>query len=79
MGLTEDKMIAPMDVKRGKMLLDDILNGGNFGHYDKHHVLGHNFLRLFRDVRLLRYYPAEALSEPIFRTWHILCRKKNKK
>ena len=22
------------------MLLDDILNGGNFGHYDKHHVLG---------------------------------------
>ena len=32
MGLTEDKMIASMDVKRGQMLLDDILNGGNFGH-----------------------------------------------
>ena len=40
MGLTEGNMIAPMDVKRGKMLLYDILNGGNFGHYDKHHVLG---------------------------------------
>lgn len=40
MGLTEDKMIASMDVKRGKMLLDDILNGGNLGHYDKHHVWG---------------------------------------
>lgn len=79
MGLTEDKMIAPMDVKRGKMLLDDILSGGNFGHYDKHHVLWHNLLCLYRDVRLLRYYPAEALSEPMFRTWHILCRKKNKK
>ena len=79
MGLTEDKMIAPMDVKRGKMLLDDILSGGNFGHYDKHHVLGHNFLRLYSDVRLLRYYPAEALSEPMFRTWHILCGMKNKK
>lgn len=79
MGLTEDNMIAPMDVKRGKMLLDDILNGGNFGHYDKHHVLGHNLLCLYRDARLLRYYPAEALSEPMFRTWHILCRKKNKK
>lgn len=35
------------------MLLDDILSGGNFGHYDKHHVLGHNFLRLYRDARLL--------------------------
>lgn len=40
MGLTEDKMIASMDVKRGQMLLDDILNGGNFVHYDKHHVWG---------------------------------------
>ena len=79
MGLTEDKMIAPMDVKRGKMLLDDILSGGNFGHYDKHHVLGHNLLCLYRDARLLRYYPAEALSEPIFRTWLFLWRLNNKK
>ena len=80
MGLTEDKMIASMDVKRGKMLLDDILSGGNFGHYDKHHVLGHNLLRLYRDARLLRYYPAEALSEPIFRVrlflWRLKCQKK---
>lgn len=79
MGLTVDNMIAPMDVKRGKMLLDDILNGGNFGHYDKHHVLGHNFLRLFRDARLLRYYSAEALSEPIFRVRLFLWRLKFQK
>lgn len=76
MGLTEDKMIAPMDVKRGKMLLDDILSEGNLGHYDKHHVLGHNLLCLYRDARLLRYYPAEALSEPIFRVWLFLWRMK---
>lgn len=79
MGLTEDKMIAPMDVKRGKMLLDDILSGGNFGHYDKQHVLGHNLLRLYRDARLLRYYPAEALSEPMFRVRLFLWRMNNKK
>lgn len=79
MGLTEDKMIASMDVKRGQMLLDDILNGGNFVHYDKHHVLEHNLLRLYRDARLLRYYSAEALSEPIFRTWHFFWRKKCQK
>lgn len=85
MGLTEDRMIAPMDSKRGQMLLDDILHGGNFGHYDqrhawgrdsfgdkgfKHGALGHNLLRLHRDARLLRFYPAEALSEPVFRLWH---------
>ena len=61
------------------MLLDDILNRGNFVHYDKHHVLEHNLLRLYCDARLLRYYPAEALSEPMFRTWHFFWRMKNKK
>ena len=79
MELTEDKMIASMDVKRGQMLLDDILNRGNFVHYDKHHVLEHNLLRLYCDARLLRYYPAEALSEPMFRTWHFFWRMKDKK
>ena len=91
MGMPKDKMIAPMDAKRGQMLLDDILHGGNFGHYDERHVwgrdiydgkgfkhgaLGHNLLRLYRDARLLRYYPAEALSEPIFRVWHFFWRMK---
>lgn len=79
MGMQKDKMIAPMDANRGQMLLDDILNGGNLGYYDKHHVWGHNLLRLYRDTRLLRYYPAEALSEPMFRVWHFLWRVKCKK
>lgn len=90
MGLSEEWMIAPMDMKRGRMLLDDILNGGNFGQYDKQHAwgrdcydnkgfkhgaLGHNLLRLYRDARLLRFYPSEALSEPVFRVWHWWWRK----
>lgn len=92
MGLPEEMMVAPMDVKRGRMLLDDILNGGNFGRYDKRHAwgrdsynhkgfkhgaLGHNLLRLCRDIRLLRFYPAEALSEPVFRVWHWCWRRIN--
>ena len=77
MGLPEEMMIAPMDAKRGRMLLDDILNGGNFGHYDKRMDLGHNLNRLCRDFRLLRFYPAEALSEPVFRVWHWCWRKNN--
>ena len=31
LGLSEEKMIASMDEKRGKLLLAEILNGGNFG------------------------------------------------
>lgn len=84
LGLSEEKMICPMDEKRGKMLLTEILNGGNFGQFDErysfgHSSFGHNIQRLCRDLRLVRYYPAEALSEPIFRTWHFFWRMKNKK
>lgn len=84
LGLSEEKMIAPMDKKRGKLLLAEILNGGNFGQYDErygfgHSSFGHNMQRVYRDLRLVRYYPAEALSEPIFRTWHFFWRMKNRK
>ena len=94
LGLPEEKMIAPMNKKRGEMLLNDILCGGNFGHHDerhawgrdtydgngfKHGALGHNLLRLHRDLRLLKYYPSEALSEPVFRLWHYYWRWKMKK
>lgn len=80
MGLSEDRMIAPMDMKRGRMLLDDILHGGNFGQYYTlpcfgKGALGHNLQRLYRDARLLRFYPSEALSEPVFRVWHWWWRK----
>ena len=79
LGLSEEKMIAPIDEKRGRLLLDEILCGGNFGQYDKrysfgHGALGHNLQRLYRDLRLVRYYPAEALSEPVFRIWHYFWR-----
>lgn len=79
--LSEEYMIAPVDVKRGRLLLDEILEGGNFGQYDErysfgHGTFGHNLQRLFRDGRLIRFYPAEALSEPIFRVWHFFWRKK---
>ncbi len=84
LGLSEEMMIAPMDEKRGKMLLAEIVSGGNFGQFDErygfgHSSFGHNLQRLYRDLRLVRYYPAEALSEPIFRTWHFFWRMKNKK
>ena len=82
--LSEDKMIVQKDVERGKLLLEDILKGGNFGQYDKRYgfgrgFIGHNLQRLCRDLRLMRYYPAEALSEPIFRTWHFFWRIHNKR
>ena len=74
------KMIAPMDGKRGEMMLSDILQGGNFGkfgHKENENKQGvqHNLLRLKRDIQLTKYYPSEALCEPWFRMWHYLWRK----
>ena len=86
LGLSEEKMIVSMDEKRGKLLLAEILNGGNFGkHFSKYgHFMQQGmakkyFLKIWRNMHFVRYYPAEALSEPIFRTWHFFWRMKNKK
>ena len=86
LGLLEEKMIAPMDEKRGKLLLTEIQNGGNFGqyftkygHFTQQGMAKKYFLKIWRNMHFVRYYPAEALSEPIFRTWHFFWRVKNKK
>ena len=86
LGLAEDKMIVPVDEKRGRLLLAEILDGGNFGqhftkygHFTQQGMAKKYFLKIWRNMHFVRYYPAEALSEPIFRTWHFFWRMKNKK
>ena len=86
LGLSEEKMIAPMDEKRGKLLLAEILNGGNFGrhftkygHFTQQGMAKKYFLKIWRNMHFVRYFPAEALSEPIFRTWHFFWRLKHRR
>ena len=82
LGLPEEKMIAPVDVNEGRFLLAEIMQGGNFGQYDTR--LGskenegklHRYLRMsLRNLRFVKHYPTEALSEPLFRTWFALWKK----
>ena len=75
-GLSEDRMIAPMDEKEGRFLLDEIMRGGNFGQYDDRmgSKVGeskiHRYFRMnLRNLRFVKHYPAEAVCEPVFRTW----------
>ena len=81
-GLSEDRMIAPMDEKEGRFLLDEIMRGGNFGQYDDR--MGskageskiHRYFRMnLRNLRFVKHYPTEALSEPLFRTWFAVWKK----
>lgn len=83
MGLDEKRMICAPDERRGRLLLEEIMAGGNFGHYDERNHFGqgalwHNIQRFRRDWRMLRFYPSEALSEPLFRACHFLWRWKQK-
>ena len=81
-GLSEDRMIAPMNEKEGKFLLDEIMRGGNFGQYDDRmgSKIGeskiHRYFRMnLRNLRFVKHYPTEALSEPLFRTWFAVWKK----
>lgn len=78
------RLIVPPNEKYGKFVLNEVLEAGNFGKHDERYwfgksKLGHNLQRVYRDIRLVTYFPAEALCEPIFRTWHFFWRMKNKK
>lgn len=82
LGLSEDRMIAPMYEKEGRFLLDEIMRGGNFGQYDDRmgSKVGeskiHRYFRMnLRNLRFVKHYPAEALSEPLFRTWFAIWKK----
>ena len=83
-GMPASRLIVPPNEKYGKFVLNEVLEAGNFGKHDARNrfgrsQLGHNLQRVYRDMRLVRYFPAEALCEPLFRIWHFFWRIKNKK
>ena len=80
-GMPASRLIAPLNEKYGRFVLNEVLEAGNFGKHDERNCfgrsqLGHNLQRVYRDIRLVRYFPKEALSEPIFRVWHFFWRMK---
>ena len=83
-GMPASRLIVPPNEKYGKFVLNEVLEAGNFGRHDARNrfgrsKLGHNLQRVYRDIRLVRYFPGEALCEPLFRIWHFFWRMKNKK
>ena len=68
--------ICEPNKKEGKMLLAEMMNIGNFGHYDskKPNVYQHRFQyhiwKFKRIFRLTMSYPEEALWELVFRVYH---------
>ena len=83
-GMPASRLIVPPNEKYGKFVLNEVLEAGNFGKHDARNrfgrsQLGHNLQRVYRDMRLLRYFPGEALCEPLFRIWHFFWRLKHRR
>ena len=83
-GMSASRLIVPPNEKYGRFVLNEVLEAGNFGRHDARNrfgrsKLGHNLQRVYRDIRLVRYFPAEALCEPLFRIWHFFWRLKHRR
>ena len=81
-GMPASRLIVPPNEKYGRFVLNEVLEAGNFGKYDARNrfgrsQLGHNLQRVYRDIRLVKYFLAEAMSEPLFRVWHFFWRLKH--
>ena len=73
--------ICEPNEKEGRILLAEIMKGGNFGQYDTRDaelkrggMMKHGLWKLKRVMRLVRSYPEEAQWEPVFRVWHLIWR-----
>lgn len=83
LGMPIEWLLVEPDEQRGKFVLNEIMQGGNFGKSDERYhfsnnPIGKNLQRFQRDCRLLNYFPSEAISEPLFRLWHAWWRYKHK-
>ena len=85
LGLDEHLLVARQDERRGRLLLSEMVAGGNFGKYDERPLSGFyssglmsNLQRVVRDLRMMRYFPSESLWEPAFRIWHYFWRRRHR-
>lgn len=70
--------------KVGRLLLDEIMAGGNFGHHNEKNkglhggtAVGRSLNGLKRNTKFFALGPWEILSSPLWSTWHWWWRKRN--
>lgn len=71
------------DEKVGKLLLDEIMQGGNFGHHDEKNkglhsdsAVGRSLSGLKRNMKFFALGPWEKLGSPLWSIWHYVWRKR---
>jgi len=85
-GMNDDELYCAPRRQEGLSLLSEIMQAGNFGHYDTRYdkekmsrkASVHRFWRKTRrNLILASYYPNEGLWEPLFRLYHFFWRTFN--
>ena len=83
-GIDSNLLLCAPNERLGRLMMEEILVGGNFGKYDNRAMGGiaksamqRNIRVGLRDLRFLRYFPSECLCEPLFRIRHFIWRKRH--
>ena len=83
-GLERDAMLCDPEEEGGKMLLREIMAGGNFGHYDERYkeqqsrnLFVHGFGNMKKKWPMLRVAFWEVVCSPFWSLWQIAWRKRN--
>ena len=73
--ISTEYFLCKPNEKEGRKLLNEVLNSGNFGHYDSEkpnvyqHRLKYHMWKFKRTFRMAMSYPEESMWEPVFRGW----------
>lgn len=75
-------LLCPPNAEEGIFLLDEIMRGGNFGHFDNRNIyvpenkkIKRGINNAKRNLRFLKRYPSEVLWMPAWKIWHWCWRK----
>ena len=82
LGMPRDWMLWAPDKKEGEYILSQVMQGGNFGHYDERLKHGGGKWNTVRQVckhnwHLLWHYPADVIWAPVWFVWHKCWKRMN--
>ena len=83
-GLESEYLLCEPSEKYGRLLLNEVMKSGNFGHQDervnrsKNESAIHRFWRIgVYNCRVMSFSPWTVICSPLWRLWHWCWRKKN--
>ncbi len=80
-GMEKKYLLCPADKREGQFILNEIMRGGNFGHYDNRRKSLHNHkIQSFvnstlHNFYLFSHYPSKVFWAPIWLMWHFLWKR----